>query len=56
MANQFGETVHDSQAYSQARDALDHIDDLDSVEALADTPVKKAALADARRARSAPRS
>lgn len=52
MANQFGEQVDDNVAYTQARQALGQISDLSTVQNLADTPIKKAALADERTART----
>ena len=52
MANQFGEQVSDDVAYGQARQALGHINDLTTVQGLADTPIKQRALADEQQARA----
>lgn len=52
MANQFGEQVGDDVAYGQAREALGHINDLSTVQTLANTPIKQRALADERQARA----
>lgn len=54
MAIQFGEHVPDEVAYQQARGALKHIDDLDTVVPLVqDSEIKQRALDDERAARAA---
>lgn len=52
MPQRFGEEISEQDAYNTARNALTCIQDLSGMDRLADTPIKRKALADERAARA----